>query len=98
MEMRQAPACFFQSVSRRNQTIFLPNDLAFKTSQESGIRRQSKRWTLQTASDFMSVSNNGSLWNPGQKRETERLVKLYNIDEDPTERNDISDAFPEVKI
>ena len=61
MEMRQAPACFFQSVSRRNQTIFLPNDLAFETSQESGISRQSKLWTLKTASDLMSVRNNGSL-------------------------------------
>ena len=35
MEMRQAPACFFQSVSRRNQTTFLPNDFGFGTSQES---------------------------------------------------------------
>ena len=42
MEMREAPACFFQSVSRRNQTIFLPNDFAFETSQESGIQRRFK--------------------------------------------------------
>ena len=36
MEMRQAPACFFQSLARRNHTTFLPNDLTFGTSQESG--------------------------------------------------------------
>ena len=38
MEMRQAPACFFQSLARRNHTTFLPNDLTFGTSQESGSR------------------------------------------------------------
>ena len=35
MEMRQAPACFFQSLARRNHTMFLPNDLRIETSQES---------------------------------------------------------------
>ena len=39
MEMRQAPACFFQSLARRNHTTFLPNDLTFETSQESGTHR-----------------------------------------------------------
>ena len=89
MEMRQAPACFFQSLARRNHTTFLPNDLTFETSQEFGTHRPCS---------FNSDCNfrEGRLWNPSKKRETERLVKLYNIDEDPTEQNDVSDDFPKV--
>ena len=45
----------------------------------------------------MSVSDGpGRSVSPLKKRETDRLVKLYNIDEDPTERNDVSDDFPKV--
>ena len=89
MEMRQAPACFFQSLARRNHTTFLPNDLTFETSQESGTHRP---YSFNSDCDFRK----GRLLNPLKKRETERLVKLYNIDEDPTERDDVSDDFPKV--
>ena len=88
MEMRQAPACFFQSLARRNHTTLLPNDLTFETSQESGTYRP-----CSFNSDCNCLKGYGT---PPKKRETERLVKLYNIDEDPTELNDVSDDFPKV--
>ena len=57
MEMRQAPACFFQSLARRNHTTFLPNDLTFGTSQESGTH---KSWTMSVSIHYAVSSMDAS--------------------------------------